>query len=95
MKKIGINDDLDLRIIPIKINELIDYVEALESKSKHGYFEEEELTPSWLLRNCPHNNIVEQLCSVCHRWSIKFDDVIESEYCCHCGAKMDGKKVEE
>lgn len=63
---------------------------------KHGYFEEEkELTPSWLLRNYPYNNIVEQLCSVCRRWSIKFDNVIESEYCCHCGAKMDGKKEQK
>lgn len=34
--------------------------------------------------------MTEQKCSYCNRWTIKFTDHIEINYCPLCGAKMDG-----
>lgn len=35
-------------------------------------------------------DMVEQKCSACQRWSIKFAHHIEMNFCPNCGAKMDG-----
>lgn len=34
--------------------------------------------------------MTEQKCSYCNRWTIKFTDHIELDYCPLCGARMDG-----
>lgn len=33
-------------------------------------------------------NVIQQRCSKCERWSIKWEGTIPSNYCSHCGAKM-------
>lgn len=35
-------------------------------------------------------DMIEQKCSICQRWSIKFAYHIEMNFCPNCGAKMDG-----
>lgn len=35
-------------------------------------------------------DMVEQKCSVCHRWAMKVACHIEMNFCPHCGARMDG-----
>jgi hypothetical protein len=35
-------------------------------------------------------DMVEQKCSVCHRWANKFAHHIELNFCPYCGARMDG-----
>lgn len=37
-------------------------------------------------------DMVEQKCSVCQRWSIKFAYHIEMNFCPNCGAKMKGDR---
>lgn len=38
-------------------------------------------------------DMVEQKCSVCQRWAMKFVHHIEMNFCPHCGARMDGDKT--
>jgi predicted RNA-binding Zn-ribbon protein involved in translation (DUF1610 family) len=38
-------------------------------------------------------DMVEQKCSVCQRWSIKFAYHIEMNFCPNCGADMRGRKL--
>lgn len=35
-------------------------------------------------------DMIEQKCSICQRWSIKFAYHIEMNFCPKCGARMDG-----
>ena len=37
------------------------------------------------------NDVIEHKCSVCKRWSIKWDGTIPDNYCSHCGADMRGE----
>lgn len=37
-------------------------------------------------------DMIEQKCSVCQRWAIKFAHHIELNFCSYCGARMDGDK---
>ena len=39
-------------------------------------------------------NIIEQKCSNCQCWSIKWETSIPSNYCPHCGYMMKGGKME-
>lgn len=36
------------------------------------------------------NDVIEHKCSVCKRWSIKWDGTIPDNFCSHCGADMRG-----
>ena len=36
----------------------------------------------------PVEDMIEQKCSVCQRWAIKFANHIEMNYCSNCGARM-------
>lgn len=38
------------------------------------------------------NDVIEHKCSVCKRWSIKWDGTIPDNFCSHCGADMRGEK---
>lgn len=40
-------------------------------------------------------DMIEQKCSVCQRWAIKFAYHIEMNFCPNCGAKMITKRHEE
>ena len=37
-------------------------------------------------------DMIEQKCSVCQRWEMKFASHIELNFCPYCGARMDGDK---
>ena len=38
------------------------------------------------------NDVIEHKCSVCKRWSIKWDGTIPDNFCSHCGADMRGEE---
>ena len=66
---------------------------------KHGKWVEREITRMKWIPNDDDNvnpddvepeRMTEQKCSYCNRWTIKFTDHIELNYCPLCGAKMDG-----
>lgn len=66
---------------------------------KHGTWAEKK--PSrmkWIPDECDDiteeettiEDMVEQKCSFCQRWAIKFTHHIEMNFCPNCGARMDG-----
>lgn len=66
---------------------------------KHGKWVERKINRMKWIPNDDDNvnpddvepeRMTEQKCSYCNRWTIKFTDHIELNYCPLCGAKMDG-----
>lgn len=87
----------------IPLSDLRDIVAEIPSEDvqpvKHGKWVEREITRMKWIPNDDDNvnpddvepeRMTEQKCSYCNRWTIKFTDHIELNYCPLCGAKMDG-----
>ena len=81
-----------------------DYVPAKVSANKaenvkHGmWIEKKPSRMKWIPNECDDiteeettiEDMVEQKCSVCQRWAIKFAHHIEMNFCPNCGADMRG-----
>jgi hypothetical protein len=65
--------------------------------AKHGtWFEKKPSRMKWIPEESDDiteeettiEDMIEQKCSICQRWSIKFAYHIEMNFCPHCGADM-------
>lgn len=93
-----ISDELN-----IPLSDLCDIVAEIPSEDvqpvKHGEWVEKRIIHMKWIPNDDDNvnpddvapeKMTEQKCSCCNRWTIKFTDHIELNYCPLCGARMDG-----
>lgn len=82
---------------------IMEWIEHMPSADvqpvKHGKWVERKINRMKWIPNDDDNvnpddvepeRMTEQKCSYCKRWTIKFTDHIELNYCPLCGAKMDG-----
>ena len=64
-------------------------IEALKTERPKGEWEDSHIySCGKILKG--RNDVIEHKCSVCKRWSIKWDGTIPDNYCSHCGADMRG-----
>lgn len=81
-----------------EILSMIDDTPTIDAKPmKHGtWIEKKPSRMKWIpdesdgitKEETPVEDMIEQKCSVCQRWAIKFANHIEMNFCPHCGAKM-------
>lgn len=65
------------------------WIEKVVSRMKWIPYDDDNVNPDDVDIEC----MTEQKCSYCKRWTIKFTDHIELDYCPLCGAKMDLKEI--
>lgn len=61
------------------------WIEKIVSRMKWIPYDDDNVNPD----DVDIERMTEQKCSYCKRWTIKFTDHIELDYCPLCGAKMD------
>ena len=65
------------------------WIEKTVCRMKWIPYDDDDVNPDDVDIEC----MTEQKCSYCKRWTIKFTDHIELDYCPLCGAKMDLKEI--
>lgn len=96
------DDDGSCSKAGVDLREMLDEIEGLDETEvepvKHGRWIEKIVgRMKWIPYADDNVNpdsvdierMTEQKCSYCKRWTIKFTDHIELDYCPLCGAKMD------